>query len=1147
MRIIILFLYIIFIFFLCNCTQETAKNDFEKELFRSPPTEVRVHTWWHWIDGRITRKGITRDLESMKERGIVQATILNIGMPSGQNINVKKVLFDSDEWYEMFKWALKEANRLDISIGVHNCDGWSESGGPWITPEMSMKKFVFSKTKIQANQQKIILPQPLCETNFYRDVAVIAYKKQSTLNTILNEVPKVIVNDTIDGKALVDGNPESMIEIRNGDILNFINSDKELKTRISLLQNFKGTFYFPEPKTIEYIIKASNDGVHFKKITEVATNKFYGNELFNIPPTTAKYFQVEVKKIHNLRPWHHAALAELQLLDNNEEPAYNPSILNTLEKTASARIVDINKLYADNTDIEEDEIIDVESIIDITDKMLPDGTLKCDILDQNWTVIRFGYTTTGAQNDPATEEGKGLECDKMDTVAVNFHFRNFPKKLIEEAGVFTGNTFKFLLIDSWERGYQTWTKAMPEEFEKLRGYELKKWIPVLCGETIGSTKQSDAFLYDFRKTIADLFEQNYYKHFHELCHRNGLELHGEVIYGDTGPFPPIDVLRTNNYMDMPMYEFWADVDEQNLVKYIPKADLIKNLPVFTSNFYNKPIIGTEAFTGFAHYSESPADLKLFGDRAFCSGINQMILHSYVHQPNEKKPGLSLGQHGSYFNRHYPSWNHSESWLEYLSRIQYILQKGNISADILYYLGDQYPQFFENKSINSLPSNFQMIPCNYDVLKKLTVRNNKMYFSDNQSFSILVLPDHNAIEFETLCEIQRLLKEGAMVYGDKPTQMFSLNATMKKTSEFEKLSNEIWLKYTDNKSGKNNYGKGTIIWGGSFLDIIENKNIKPDFTSNQPDSLNLMYIHKNTKYNDVFFIVNQKDSAYYRECIFKVSGNRIPTIWDPMTGEVRNLTIYASDSGQIQIPIEFKPQQSLFFIFSDYESPKHICKIETDGEILFPSKDVSQISNFPMINYNSNGKFSCVSATEKKYRLTTNEGDIIEVNSKVPEIVQIDNISGRIIFNPLNSIKTDTLEIDDLKSFTSYDDSKIKYFSGDAVYEIDFKIPEYFPDSESLIYLSLGNFDATAEVILNNHSLGSIWFPGNRIQIQQFLKTNNHLEISLGTTVRNRVIGDLKEFGELKNLWTSAPVERFLDVDSELKPSGLIGPLLLIKY
>ncbi len=1092
MRQIFIFQYLFIILLFSNCSTEKAKSDFDKDLFLAPPTEYGVHTWWHWIDGRITREGITKDLESMKAQGIAQATILNIGMGSGEGLGVEKVIFGSEEWYGMFKWALKEADRLGITIGIHNCDGWSENGGPWVSPEMSMKKFVFSKTFIADSTTGIVLPKPLCETDFYRDVAVVAYKKDKKQNSPANGLVKVAVNDTVDGAPLVDGNPESMIEVRDGHIFSFAGPGKGLKTKIALLQNFKGAFYFPGPKTIEYTIKASNDGRHFKKVTDVSTNKFYVTDIIDIPPTRAKYFQVVVKKIHKLRPWHHAALAELHLLGNDEEPPYNPTILYPLEKVASARVLDVDKLYASNSGINKDEIVDKSSIVDLTDKMSPDGSLNWKKPAGNWSVIRFGYTTTGAKNGPATKEGTGLECDKMDTTALNLHFSHFPAELIRHAGNFTGNTFKFFLVDSWERGYQTWTKAMPGEFKKLRGYDLVNWIPVLCGETVDGTEASEGFLYDFRKTIADLFELNFYKHFNDLCHRNGMELHGEVIYGDKGPSPPVDVIKSNDYMDMPMYEFWADRNEEEFVEYKPVRNTMLNFPVYAANFYNKPVIGAEAFTGFAHYSESPKDLKLFGDRAFCSGINQMILHSYVHQPCDKQPGLTLGQHGSHFNRHYPAWQHSRSWLTYLSRAQYILQKGAMASEILYYLGGQFPQFFENKAIDSLPGNYQTIPCNYDVLTKLSVRKNKLSFPGHQRFSILVLPDRATLEYNALIEIERLLKQGALVYGNQPGQMFSLNSRKGEQTGFKKLADKIWAGYCKGKPGQNKYGKGTVIWEKPLAEVIMDYDIKPGFTTNQPDSLNLMYIHKTTPNNDVFYVANQTDSAYSRDCAFSVPCGRVPEIWDPMTGEVKDVTVYTAKAGNITVPVNFKPQQSLFFIFSKKEMPK------------------------------------------------------VEAQVGTPEILEINDFKGKIVFSPINSGNTDTLEINELKSFTDYTEPEIKYFSGTAVYEIDFNLPPGYLNNNKPVFLTLGEFDATAEAVLNGQPLGTVWSAGNKLSAGGCLKEQNHLKIILGTTARNRIIGDLNEYGKLHNVWTAGPVANFLDKNSALKPSGIMGPLRLIK-
>ena len=1138
------FLSYLIIVVLWSCSVPTDTS-FDANKFKNPPQNVKVHTWWHWIDGRITREGITKDLESMKAQGIAQATILNIGM-SAKDSEVKRISFNSPEWYKMFQWALQEADRLGITIGVHNCDGWSESGGPWITPEMSMKKFVFTKKIVTEGQGAVVLPQPLCETEFYRDVAVVAFSDKLAGINQQQEQPVIVMNDTINGALFADGNPESMLEIRNGDVIRFTTKNKQEKTRIALMQNFKGAFYFPGPKTIEYTVKASDDGIHFRKVAEIATNKFYVTDIIDIPNTSARFFQVEVSKIHNLRPWHHAALAEVQLLGNNELPAYNPTVFYPLEKTASARILETSKLYTANKHISPDEVIPQNEVIDLTDKMKSDGTLNWSPASGTWSVIRFGYTTTGAQNGPATIEGTGLECDKMDTAAVNLHFRNFPQKLIDEAGQFTGNTFKFLMIDSWERGYQTWTKAMPLEFEKRRGYNLIKWIPTLCGETVVSTEESEAFLYDFRKTIADLFEQYYYKHFNDLCHRNNLELHGEVIYGDNGPFPPVDVLRTNNYMDLPMYEFWAEKNNENLVEYKPTKERMVNFPVFASNFYNKPVIGAEAYTGHAHYSESPADLKLFGDRAFCSGINQMILHSYVHQPDEKAPGLTLGQHGSHFNRHNPWWQFTRGWMDYQARAQYILQNSKLSSEILYFLGDQLPQFFENSFIDSLPEGYQTVPCNHDVLTKLYVEDGKICFSEEQKYALLVLPDQPFLSFGSLREVERLLGEGGVVYGKKPQQMLSLSDIKNEKEAFKELTNKIWSGFKANTPGQNNYGKGIIYWGRTTNALLAELNLKSDFTAHLPDTTNLMFLHKNTESADVFFVVNQQDKSLNRMCYFNTA-HSTPEIWNQETGEVKTLAVFDRKEGVVCLPVTFEPKESLFFIFSDRTQQEYIDKVEAEGKQIFPPLNEGSDTYIPCVFYNANNEIQFETKQSGAFVFTSDNGKKYEMDLEAPEVKTIDNFTGKITFSPVNTNQTFSFDITDLKSFTGYAEPQVKYFSGMALYQIDFDLPSDYPDQNKKICLDVGKLDATAAVTFNGEKLGDVWMSGTKLPVTGLLKEKNHLEIKLATTCRNRIIGDLNEYGEVKNLWTSGPVTNFLKKDSSLKPSGVIGPIQLIKY
>src|SRR5688572_7595567 len=102
-----------------------AQPDAES-VFRNPPAMAKPHTWWHWMNGNVTREGITADLEAMKKIGLGGAQIFNVSeaIPDGP------APFMSPQWQELFVFAVKEADRLGLEVCVHNCAGWSSSGGP---------------------------------------------------------------------------------------------------------------------------------------------------------------------------------------------------------------------------------------------------------------------------------------------------------------------------------------------------------------------------------------------------------------------------------------------------------------------------------------------------------------------------------------------------------------------------------------------------------------------------------------------------------------------------------------------------------------------------------------------------------------------------------------------------------------------------------------------------------------------------------------------------------------------------------------------------------------------------------------------------------------------------------------------------------
>ena len=691
-------LYISLLIFCFLSVSVDAQTELIKSDFQTPPTSSKVHTWWHWLGGNITKDGITKDLESMKAHGVVQASIFNIGEIYTKKVDVPKDKFNSPEWIEMYQWALKEANRLGITIGIETIDGFATIGGAWITPEMSMKQYVWTKTSMDGGKEiNIKLAEPVKVENFYRDEVVMAFPMKENSNSFKEANPKIEVNKIATGNVLFDGNPKSEIDFKKNQVVDISFDNDFTANKLVLYPHLPFCWDFVLVDngkiTLNFALSSSNDGKVFTKVADLVSVGSNKPITIIFPTTKAKFYRLELIKT-SLVYSSNFPIAELELLKDNEQALFQSSVTSFFEKTAS--VYDLKENALDLNTKNNFFPISENSVIDITSYMLPDGSLKWNAPKGRWQIIRFGYTSTGVKVDPASKDGEGLEVDKMDTTALNVHINSYAKKLVEAAGIYKGNTLKFFLMDSWEAQFQTWTKNFAKEFQTRRGYSILPWIPVLCGETVGSTELSEAFLFDFRKTIADLIDQNFYKHFSDLSHRNGMEYHGEAIYGGWGAYPPSDALKTNEYIDMPMTEFWANANQNKLSEYNPANKPASCMPTYSALAFNKQIIGSEAYTGFAHYSEAPGDLKPFGDAAFCAGVNQIILHSNILQPFDKKPGMTLGKFGGHYNRNNPVWEFNQDWLKYQARVQYILQKGEPIVDVLFYFGDELPLFY-NKS------------------------------------------------------------------------------------------------------------------------------------------------------------------------------------------------------------------------------------------------------------------------------------------------------------------------------------------------------------------------------------------------------------------------------------------------------------------
>lgn len=153
------------------CPPARAGEDLARG-FAQPPNWARPWVYWFWLNGNITREGITLDLEAMKRVGIGGVLIMEVdqGAPLGP------VPFAGEQWRDLFHHVVNEAHRLGLEVNMNNDAGWNGSGGPWVRPEHAMQKVVWTETVLEGGQRPAgPLPQPPTVANYYRDIAVLAF------------------------------------------------------------------------------------------------------------------------------------------------------------------------------------------------------------------------------------------------------------------------------------------------------------------------------------------------------------------------------------------------------------------------------------------------------------------------------------------------------------------------------------------------------------------------------------------------------------------------------------------------------------------------------------------------------------------------------------------------------------------------------------------------------------------------------------------------------------------------------------------------------------------------------------------------------------------------------------------------------------
>ncbi len=1125
-------LFILFLLGIFNASDSYAQQD-DLAYENSKPW-----VYWYWMHSAYSKEGITADLEAMKDAGIAGAYLMTIKGPTDPPLIDPPVLQLSPEFWEMVGFALKEANRLDLQIAMHAADGFAVAGGPWIEPEQSMQKVVYTDTILSGGKDlKLKLEQPESIEHYYMDIATFAIPQRSEETSSAGKSPKVTsTKEDVELNFLTSQTKNDEFKLSEKGWVQYEFDEPFLCKSIRIETN--GVNY----QAHRLKILVSDDGEKFKELGRLTAPR-HGWQDWGIPythsiePVKAKYFRF-VYDPEGSEPgsedldagkWKQSLKVSKIILSNQ------PKIGNYEGKSGL-----VWRISPETMNIQKEDYISQKDIINISEYVAENGILEWKAPAGNWKIMRFGHTTTGQENETGGV-GKGLEVDKFDTEAIKFQFQKWFGKSTEIAGEdLVPEVLSILHIDSWEAGSQNWSRVFREEFKKRRGYDIVQFLPLMAGIPIENEETSEQVLYDVRKTISDLIVDHFFGTMKAEADKLGVKFSSENV----APTMVSDALMHFKNVDYPGGEFWLNSPTHD--KPNDMLDAISG-----GHIYGKNIIQAEAFTQLRmDWNEDPQMLKRLGDLNYALGINRFFYHVFVHNPwLDRKPGMTLDNIGTYIQRDQTWWEPGAAWMEYCRRVQFQLQKGKPVVDLAVFTGEELPSRsvlpdrllpfipnifgderlaseqlrLENEGqptskmpkevtysknitdmtqwVNSM-NGYKYDSFNPDVLlNDARVVDGKVRFKGEIDYKALLFPGtrnmspNSMISTEVAKKILQLIENGATVFvAGKPVRItgFSTNADKQ---EWQEITDKIWSGFnpglTAEETNSWKIGNGKVIqlpyMGKDFSEVgVEPDVLLPDLELSEAGKL--AWNHRSSEIEEIYFLSNQSGEEFQTIVSFRTTG-RVPYLYDPLIDETTAIQSWKVENDRTLIPLNFSKDGALFIIFREKTANRTIAK----GD-----------------NWSS---FESIKTLSEDWELKFYEA------YHGPSEVQ---------------------EINQLFDWSNSENKKIKYYSGTSTYTKTFK----FKGETENIWLDLGEFSDIAEVVLNGKNVGVIWTFPHRIDISEALKNGkNTLEVKISNTWANRLIGDHLLPEKERLTWRMAD---FRLSEEELNSSGLLGPVILKK-
>jgi hypothetical protein len=874
-------------------------GDYDAAAFKLPQKVYYPETWFHFIGGNVSKKGITADLEAIARSGISGIQLFH-GQFGGPWPGVEpQITCLSPLWDDAVKHTALECKRLGLKYTMQNCPGWAMAGGPWITPANAMRHLAWSRLDVKGGKlitQHLEQPQPSKEDwRDYNDITVLAFPTPAD-DTGLPLIP-VAVNGSegVKWNDLLVNLPAKAVRLKpaaNNEPywveINFADTVTVRTLELPSVNSFiHAWIYEPGVKVKVQAILANGKTVEILNNDIPASNWQDNRSLSLALPEVkgAKKFKVWIDNKH-----------DMQL---NYIRFFTAARKNNWEAEAGWTLRNIDRsgtTYAQSVK----SYVDPAKVIDITKMMDAQGNLNWTAPAGNWTVLRIGHVNSGKKNGPAPPEGTGWECNKLSEAGADAHFAEYIGRLSGKGGVLGEGLLTGMLMDSWECETQTWTDNMEAEFARVTAYPLRKWLPAIFGYVLKDQETTFRFLHDWRATINDLHTNKFFGRMAQLAKGNGLSVSYETAAGDV---TPTDILEYYKFADVPMCEFWQPftngyVGTLNFKPVKPAAS--------AARIYGKPRLAAEAFTSFElTWDEQWQMLKDVANVNSVEGVTHLVYHTYTHNPinDSIKPGTSFGSNiGTPFLRGQTWWPHMPAFNGYFARLSYMLERGKPVSDVLWYLGDEIDHKPDQNA--PFPAGFKYDYCNPDVLlNRLSVVNGLITTPEGIQYKVLWLPETIHMLPQTLEKLAALIRAGATLVGNAPKSLATLSGGASSQTRFNSAVKAIWGGQT---KGLRRVGKGTIISGTTLGDALNLLKLSPDVTGGSA-----LWTHRRTEGADWYFVTAPKGEAFNGTLSFKNTGS--VELWDPQTGVSKPLAGRLIN-GRTEMKFDLPQAGSCFVVF-----------------------------------------------------------------------------------------------------------------------------------------------------------------------------------------------------------------------------------------